>query len=101
MPDEELPELEEMVRWANSIEPLSEDSKEILVKMMEQLAEAHYQAGQAAQSMADLAKTCSPAQMMTILKFAARPLVQLEGALRDTGSELTPRSGRRKTSLRK
>ena len=97
MPDEELPEPEEMVRWANSIEPLSEDSKEILVKMMEQLAEVHYQAGQAAQSMADLAKTCSPAQTMMILKFAARPLVQLEGTLRDTGSESTPR--RRKKDL--
>ena len=62
MPEEELPEPEEMVRWANSIEPLSEESKETLVKMMEQLVEAHYQAGQAAQSMADLAKTCSPGQ---------------------------------------
>ena len=97
MPEEELPELEEMVRWANSIEPLSEESKETLVKMMEQLAEAHYQASQAAQSMADLAKTCSPGQTMTILKFAARPLVQLEGTLRDTGLESTPH--RRKRDL--
>ena len=90
MPEEELPELEEMLHWANSIEPLSEGSKEILVKMMEQLSEAHYQAAQVAQSMADLAKTCSPAQTMTILKFAVRPLVQLEGALRDMGLEATP-----------
>ena len=64
---------------------------------MEQLAEAHYQATQAAQSMADLAKTCSPAQTMTILKFAARPLVQLEGTLRDMGLESAPR--RRKKDL--
>ena len=85
MPEEELPEPDEMVRWANSIEPLSEESKETLVRMMEQLAEAHYQAGLAAQSMADLAITCSPAQTMTILKFAARPLVQLEGGLRESG----------------
>ena len=59
MPEEELPEPEEMVHWANSIEPLSEESKAILIKMMEQLSEAHYQAAQVAQSMADLAKTCS------------------------------------------
>ena len=97
MPEEELPEPDEMVRWANSIEPLSEESKETLVRMMEQLAEAHYQAGLAAQSMADLAKTCSPAQTMTILKFAARPLVQLEGALRETGLEST--THRRKKDL--
>ena len=89
-PEEELPEPEEMVRWANSIEPLSEESKAILIKMMEQLSEAHYQAAQAAQSLADLAETCSPAQTMTIMKFAVRPLVQLEGALGQTGIESTP-----------
>ena len=95
MPEEDLPEPEEMVRWANSIEPLSEESKQTLIRMMEQLAEAHYQAGQAAQSMADLAKSCSPAQTMTILKFAARPLVQLEGTLGNTGLESNPRRRRR------
>ena len=63
------------VRGRHSIEPLSEESKAILIKMMEQLSEAHYQAAQVAQSLADLAKTCSPAQTMTIMKFAVRPLV--------------------------
>ena len=97
MPEEELPEPEEMVHWANSIEPLSEESKTVLIKMMEQLSEAHYQATQAAQSLADLAKTCSPAQIMTIMKFAVRPLVQLEGTLGHTGLESTPQ--RRKKDL--
>ena len=97
MLEEELPEPEEMVRWASSIEPLSDDSKNILIKMMEQLSEAHYQAAQVAQSLADLAKTCSLSQIMTIMKFAVRPLIQLEGMLGHMGMELTPR--RRKKDL--
>ena len=97
MPEEDLPEPEEMVRWASSIEPLSDDSKNILIKMMEQLSEAHYQAAQTAQSLADLSKTCSPSQIMTIMKFAVRPLVQLEGTLGHMGMESTPR--RRKKDL--
>ena len=91
MPEEDLPEPEEMVRWASSIEPLSEDSKTILIKMMEHLSEAHYQATQAAQRLADLSKTCSSTQIMTIMKFAVRPLVQLEGTLGHMGMESTSR----------
>ena len=81
MPKEELPEADEMVRWASSIEPLSTESKTRLTSMMEHLSEAHYQATQAAQDLADLSKTCSSSQLMTIMKFAVRPLVQLEGTL--------------------
>ena len=85
MPEEDLPEPEEMVRWASSIEPLLEDSKNILIKMMEHLSEAHYQAAQVAQSLADLSKTCSSSQIMTIMKFTVRPLIQLEGMLGHNG----------------
>ena len=81
MPEEELPEVDEMVRWASSIELLSDESKTTLTSMMEHLLEAHYQAAQAAQNLADLSKTCSSSQLMTIMKFALRPLVQLEGTL--------------------
>ena len=64
---------------------------------MEHLSEAHYQAAQAAQSLADLSKTCSSSQLMTIMKFAVRPLVQLEGMLGEMGIESTSR--RRKRDL--
>ena len=87
MPEEDLPEPEEMVQWASSIEPLSEESKTILIKMMEHLSEAHYQAAQMAQSLADLSKTCSSAQIMTIMKFTVRLLIQLEGMLGHMGME--------------
>ena len=98
MPEEDLPEPEEMVlRWASSIEPLSDESKTTLIKMMEHLSEAHYQAAQAAQSLADLSKICSSSQLMTIMKFAVRPLVQLEGMLEHMGVEST--SQRKKRDL--
>ena len=35
MPEEDLPEADEMVRWASSIELLSEESKTTLTSMME------------------------------------------------------------------
>ena len=95
MPEEDLPEPEEMVRWASRIEPLSEESKTTLIKMMEHLSEAHYQAAQAAQSLADLSKTCSSSHLMTIMKFAVRPLVQLEGMLKHMGVESTSRRKKR------
>ena len=78
-----------MVQWASSIEPLSEESKTTLTSMMEHLSESHYQAAQAAQNLADLSKTCSSSQLMTIIKFAVRPLVQLEGTLGCMGEETT------------
>ena len=94
MPEEELPELDEMVRWASSIEPLSDELKTTLTSMMEHLAEVHYQAAQAAQNLADLSKTCSSSQIMTLMKFTLRPLVQLEGMLGRIGEETTPRRKR-------
>ena len=91
MLEEDLLEADEMVRWASSIEPLSEESKTTLTSMMEHLSESHYQAAQAAQNLADLSKTCSSSQLMTIIKFAMRPLVQLEGTLGRMGEKTTRR----------
>ena len=91
MPEEDLPETDEMIRWASSMEPLSDESKTTLTSMMEHLSEAHYQAAQAAQNLADLSKTCTRHQLMTIMKFAMRPLVQLEGTLEPIGEHITSR----------
>ena len=78
MPEEELPETDEMLRWASSMEPLSDESRTTLTSMMEHIAEAHYQATQAAKDLAKLSKTCTPSQLMMIMKFDVRPLIQLE-----------------------
>ena len=91
MPEEDLPETDEMIRWASSMEPLSDKSKNTLTSMMEQISEAHYQAAQAAQNLADLSKKCTPGQLMTIMKFAVRPLVQLEGTLQPIWEHTTSR----------
>ena len=65
--------------------------------MREHLSEAHYQAAQAAQNLADLSKTFTSSQLMTIMKFTVRPLVQLEGTLGHMGEEST--SQRKKRDL--
>ena len=59
MPEEDLPETDEVVRWESNMEPLSGKSKNTLTSMMEHISEAHYQAAQAAQNLADLSKTCT------------------------------------------
>ena len=56
MPEEELPETDEMLRWASSMEPLSDESRTTLTSMMKHIAEAHYQAAQAAEDMENCLK---------------------------------------------
>ena len=90
MPEEELPETDEMLRWASSMEPLSDESRTTLTSMMEHIAGAHYQAAQAAKDMAKLSKTCTSGQLMMIMKFAVRPLIQLEGTPGLIGERITP-----------
>ena len=79
MPEEELPKADEMIRMVSSMEPLSDEPRATLTSMMEHIAEAHYQAAQAAKNLAQLSKMCTSSQLMTIMKFTARPLIQLEG----------------------
>ena len=86
MPEEDLLEMDEMLRWPSSMEPLFDETKTTLISMMEHISEAHYQAAQVAQNLADLSKTCTTGQFMTIMKFAVRPFVQLEGTLRQLGN---------------
>ena len=79
MPEEELPEADEMIWMASSMEPLSDEARTTLTSLMEHTAEVHYQAAQAAKNLAKLSKTCTSSQLMMIMKFAVRPLIQLGG----------------------
>ena len=90
MPEEELLETDEMIRWAGSMEPLSDESRTTLTSMLEHIAESHYEAAQAAKNLAELSKTCTPGQLMTIMKFAVRPLIHLEGTPGLMGERSTP-----------
>ena len=101
MPEEDLHR--NWRRWSvgpTALNLYRRSQKQTLIRMMEQLAEAHYQAGQVAQSMADLAKIMQPSPDHDwILKFVARPVVQLEGTLRERPRQTPHR--RRGTSRRK
>ena len=90
MPEEELPEAEKLAQMVSNIEPLSDEARATLTSLMEHMAEAHYQATQAAENFAQLSKICTSDQLMTIMKFAARPLLQMEGTSGPRRERSTP-----------
>ena len=55
MPDEELPEAEEIVRMISKVEPITAEAKDILVSLMEHTVEMHFRATQAAEKFSALA----------------------------------------------
>ena len=72
------------------MEPLSNEARTTLTSLMEHTAEVHYQAAQAAKNLAQLSKTCTSSKLMIIMKFAIRPLIQLEGTPGPVGEQRTP-----------
>ena len=90
MPEEELPEADEMIWMVSSMEPLSDEARTTLTSLMEHTAEAHYQATRAAKNLAQLSKTCTTSQLMMIMKFTVRLLIQLEGMPGPIGERSTP-----------
>ena len=54
MPEEELPEVEEMVQMTSNAEPLSNEVKDRLTSLMEHMAEAHFHATWAAEEFIEL-----------------------------------------------
>ena len=81
LPEEEVTESGELLQMVENIEPISDKAKNMLVKMMEHTAEAYFQAVQAAEQFTQLARKCSTPQLMTVMKYAVRPIIQIEGAI--------------------
>ena len=48
------------------------------------MAEAYYHAAQAAEQFTQIARECSTQQLMTIMKYAVRPIIQVEGTIGTT-----------------
>ena len=71
MPEDELPKVEEMVQMTSNAEPLSNKAKDRLTSSMEHTAKAHFHATQAAEEFIELSRTCTPAQLMVIIKYAS------------------------------
>ena len=80
MPEEELPEGNEIVCMVGSVSPIMTEIKDMIISLMDHMVEAYYQVGLAAEWFLALAKVCTPEQIMVIMCFAAQPLIQLEGS---------------------
>ena len=85
LPEEDVTEPGELLKMVENLEPISDKAKEILVKMMEHTSEAYFQAAQVAEQFTQLAHECSTPQLMTIMKYAVRPIIQIEGAMDTPG----------------
>ena len=81
MPEEELIESRDLLQMVANVEPISDKAKDTLVKMMEHMAEAYYHMAQAAEQFTEIAHECSTQQLMTIMKYAVRPIIQVEGSM--------------------
>ena len=81
MPEEEVMESRDLLQMVGNVEPISDKAKDTLVRMMEHTAEAYYHMAQAAEQFTQLARECSTPQLMTIMKYAVRPIIQVEGSV--------------------
>ena len=87
--------------WGNAtfgnVDLISDKAKDTLVRMMGHTAEAYYHTVQAAEQFTQLARECSTPQLMTIMKYAVTPIIQVEGSV-GTTKKVT---GKRKISQKR
>ena len=88
LPEEEVTEAGDLIKMVENVDPISDKAKELLIKMMEHTSEAYFQAAQAAEQFTQLARGCLSPQLTTIMKYALRPIIQIEGAI-DTSGHVT------------
>ena len=81
MPEEEVTESQDLLQMIGSIEPISDKAKDTLITMMDHMAEAYYHASQPAEQFTQIAHECSTQQLMIIMKYAVRPIIQIEGTI--------------------
>ena len=67
MPEEELPEMEDLLQLVGGMEPISDKTNEILIAMVDHTAEAYHYTAQAAEQFTELARACSMSQLMVIM----------------------------------
>ena len=81
MPEEEVIESQDLLQMVTNVKPISDKAKDTLVRMMEHTAEAYYDMAQAAEQFMQVAHKCSTQQLMTIMKYTVRPIIQIEGLI--------------------
>ena len=93
MSEEEVTELQDLLHMVGNIEPISDKAKDTLIAMMDHMAEAYYHVAQAAEQFTQTARECSTQQLMIIMKYAVRPIIQIEGTI-GTEQKVTRRKKR-------
>ena len=81
MPEEEVTESQDLLQMVGNIEPILDKAKDTLIVMMDHMAEAYYHVAQAAEQFTKIAHECSTQQLMIIMKYAAWPIIQIEGTV--------------------
>ena len=88
MPEEEVTESQDLLQMIGNIEPISDKAKDILITMMDHMAESYYHAAQAAEQFTQIAHESSTQQLMLVMKYAVRLMVQIEGTI-GSGQKVT------------
>ena len=81
MPEEEVTESQDLLQMVGNIESISGKAKDTLIVMMDHMAEAYYHVAQAAEQFTQIACECSTQQLMIIMKYAVRPIIQIQGTI--------------------
>ena len=79
MPNDKLPKGRDVAQMVENMDPITPEIQEMIITLMDHMAQAYYQAGLAAEWLSSLAKVCTPAQLTTILCCAAQPMIQVVG----------------------
>ena len=81
MPEEEVTESQDLLQMIGNIEPILDKAKDTLIVMMDYMVEAYYHVAQAAEQFTQIAHECSTQQLMLIMKYAVRLIIQIEGTI--------------------
>ena len=77
MPDEDMPEGLDVMRWVHEMKPISLDMKDLIVILLDHTAATCRHASLTAECLSSLAKVCTPEQLMLIMKCLVQPMVQV------------------------
>ena len=88
MPKEEIMETQELLQMVGNIEPISDKGKDMLIAMMDHTAETYHHAAQATEQFTQLAHECLTRQLMIVMRYAVRLIIQIEGTI-GSGQKVT------------
>ena len=92
MPQEEITNTQDLLQMVGNIEPISDKGKDILIAMMDHTAKAYHHTALAAEQFTQLAHECLTQQLMLVMQYGVRPIIQVEGTI-GSGQKVTEKKG--------